>query len=250
MILVAVVPTYNEVGHLAQLAGDLLRLDLPGIDVRLLVVDDASPDGTGRLADELAEREPLRIKVMHRASKQGLGSAYVDGCACALAMGADLLAQMDGDRSHDPAALLSMVEVIRDFDVVIGSRYVFGGGVDADWPWHRKLLSWIANRAVVPALLALPVSDATSGYRLWRRDALTRIAPWANVRSSGYGFQVEMAYLAHRHGCRIKEVPIHFREREFGRSKMSFVVKLAAVREILAIHRQHAASDLTAQGRS
>lgn len=239
MILVAVLPTYNEVGNLAQLAGDLLRLALPGIEVRLLIVDDASPDGTGRLADELSRQAPARVEVLHRNSKQGLGSAYVAGFARALAAGADLVAQMDADHSHDPTVLGAMVEAIRDADVVIGSRYIPGGGTDADWAWHRKLLSWLANRAVVPALLALPIADATSGYRLWRRDALARIAPSATVRSNGYGFQVEIVYLAHRLGCRIREVPIYFRERESGQSKMSWAVKFTAVREIFALRYQH-----------
>lgn len=239
MILVAVVPTYNEVGNLARLAGELLQLDLPGIEVRLLVVDDASTDGTAQVADELAGREPGRVDVLHRNNKRGLGSAYVDGFARALAGGADLIAQMDADLSHQPSALAAMTEAIRDADLVLGSRYVSGGGVDAQWGWHRKLVSRFANRAVVPALLSLPVADTTSGYRLWRRDTLARIAPSATVRSSGYGFQVEMAYLAHRLGSRITEVPIYFRERESGQSKVSVWVALAALREILSIRRQH-----------
>jgi dolichol-phosphate mannosyltransferase len=239
MILVAVVPTYNEVGSLAQVAGELLQLSLPDIEVRLLVVDDASTDGTRQLADEMARGMPGRIDVLHRGSKRGLGSAYVDGFARALAAGADLIAQMDADLSHDASVLAAMTEAIRDADLVIASRYARGGGVDTRWAWHRKFVSWLANRAVVPALLSLPVTDATSGYRLWRRDALTRIASAANVRSSGYGFQVEMAYLAHRLGCRIEEVPIYFREREFGKSKLSFLAAIAAVREIFSIRDQH-----------
>jgi dolichol-phosphate mannosyltransferase len=239
MILVAVVPTYNEVGTLARVAGEVLQLDRPDLHVRLLVVDDASTDGTAHIADELARGAPGRIEVLHRRNKRGLGSAYIEGFAQALASGADLIAQMDADLSHEPSVLAVMTDVIRNADLVIASRYVSGGGVDALWPWHRKLLSWLANRALVPALLTLPLSDATSGYRLWRHDALARIAPSVNVRSSGYGFQVEMAYLAHRLGCRIKEVPIYFRERESGQSKMSPSVALIAVREIWAIRRQH-----------
>jgi len=208
MILVAVVPTYNEVGNLARLANELLRLDLPGIEVRLLIVDDASTDGTAQVADEYAQRMPARVAVLHRDSKRGLGSAYVEGFARALASGADLIAQMDADLSHEPAVLAVMVEAIRDADLVIGSRWVRGGAVDANWGWHRKLVSRFTNRAVVPTLLSLPLADATSGYRLWRRDTLAQIAPASTVRSSGYAFQVEMAYLAHRLGSRIKEVPI------------------------------------------
>jgi dolichol-phosphate mannosyltransferase len=239
MILVAVVPTYNEVGSLGRLARELLRLDLAGTEVRILIVDDGSTDGTARVADELARSAPGRIEVLHRRDKRGLGSAYVEGFAHALAGGADVIAQMDADLSHEPSVLAAMSDAIRDADVVIGSRYVRGGGVDAQWGWHRKLLSWLANRVAVPALLTLRVSDATSGYRLWRRDALARIAPSANVQSSSYGFQVEMAFLARRFDCRIREVPIYFRERESGQSKMTAAVALAAAREIWSIRRRH-----------
>ena len=235
MILVAVVPTYNEVGSLERLAGELLRLDLPGIEVRLHVVDDASTDGTAQVADALARHAPSRIAVLHRGTKRGLGSAYVEGFARALADGADLIAQMDADLSHAPSALAVMTDAIRDADLVIGSRYVRGGGVDRRWGWHRKLLSWLANRVAVRVLLNLPVRDATSGYRLWRRGTLARIAPAVNVQATGYVFQVEMAYLAHRFGCRIKEVPIFFRERESGQSKMGVRVALIAARELLSI---------------
>jgi dolichol-phosphate mannosyltransferase len=235
LLLVVVLPTYNEAAGLAQVVGALLSLELPGLEVRLLIVDDDSPDGTGPLADTLSKRASGRISVLHRVGKRGLGSAYVEAFARAIADGADLIAQMDADLSHDPAALATMVTAIGDSDVVIGSRYMRGGGIDTDWNFIRKLLSWLANRAVVPFLLSLPISDATGGYRLWRRDALVRIAPATTVRSSGYGFQVEMACLAHHLGCRIREVPIYFRERELGKSKMSKWVAVAAVREILTI---------------
>jgi dolichol-phosphate mannosyltransferase len=238
MILVAVVPTYNEVGSLERLAAALLGLRPAGAEVRVLIVDDGSTDGTALLADELARRAPGRVEVLHRGNKLGLGSAYVEGFARAIAGGADLIAQMDADLSHEPSVLAAMIAAIVDADVVIGSRYVPGGGVDAHWGWHRKLLSWSANRVFVPALLRLPVKDATSGYRLWRRDTLARIAPSLHVRSSSYGFQVEMVFLAHRLHCRIKEVPIYFRERDSGRSKMSPPVALAAVGEILSISRR------------
>jgi len=238
MILAAVVPTHNEVGSLARLINELLRLDLPGIELRVLVVDDASTDGTAQIADEYAARVPARVAVLNRNNKRGLGSAYVEGFARALAGGADLIAQMDADLSHEPSVLAVMCEAIRDADLVIGSRYVRGGAVDNNWSWHRKLLSRFANRTVVPTLLSLPIADATSGYRLWRRDTLASIAPSVTVRSSGYGFQVEMAFLAHRLGSRIKEVPIYFRERESGQSKVSIYVGLTAVREILSLRRQ------------
>jgi dolichol-phosphate mannosyltransferase len=238
MILTAVVPTYNEVGNLARLADELLRLNVPEAEVRMIVVDDASSDGTAAIADELAQRAPARVQVLHRSSKRGLGSAYVDGFTQALASGVDLIAQMDADLSHEPAVLAAMADAVRNADLVIASRYMDGGGVDARWSWHRKLASRLVNQ-IVPSLLSLPVTDATSGYRLWRRDTLARIAPSSTVRSSGYGFQVEMAFLAHRLGCRIAEVPIYFRERDSGESKVSILVALTSAREVLSIARQH-----------
>lgn len=240
MVLVVVVPTYNEIGSLERLVTELLELEPPGIQVQVLIVDDASTDGTAQAADELARRFVGRIDVMHRSSKRGLGSAYVDGFTRALANGGDLIAQMDADLSHEPSALAAMIAAIDDADLVIGSRYIDGGAVAAAWGWHRKLLSWLANRVVVRSLLSLPTSDATSGYRLWRRDALARIAPSVNVRSSGYGFQVEMVYLAHHLGCRITEIPIHFRQRVAGESKVGPLVAIAAARDIVTIRRQHA----------
>jgi len=239
MILVVVVPTYNEVASLARLAEKLLTLELPAHELRVLIVDDGSTDGTAQVADGLAQTSGGRVSVMQRGYKGGLGSAYVEGFARVLAGEADLIAQMDADLSHEPGVLQLMTQAIADADLVLASRYVAGGGVDAQWGWHRKLLSWSANRVVVPALLSLPVTDATSGFRLWRRGALARIASAANARSTGYGFQVEMAYLAHRTGCRIREVPIYFRERDAGQSKMSFAVALGTVREILAVRRRH-----------
>ena len=134
-----------------------------------------------------------------------------------------------------------MCQAVRGADLVIGSRYRAGGGVERTWPKHRRALSWLANRVVTPLILGLPLTDPTSGYRLWRRDALARIAPALRVRSCGYGFQVEMAYLAHRFGCRLSEVPIYFRDRCHGESKMEWDVKIAAVREIFSIRWQHRA---------
>jgi dolichol-phosphate mannosyltransferase len=254
MMLVVVVPTLNEVGNLARLIDELRALRLTAVALRILIVDDASTDGTADLAAALARSAPDVIEVCHRRSKRGLGSSYLDGFARAVAAGADLVAQMDADLSHQPAVLPVMIEMIADADLVIGSRYVAAGGVDRQWPWYRKFLSWSANRVVVPALLSLPLTDATSGYRLWRRDALVRIAPSANVRASAYGFQVEMASLAHRAGCRIAEVPIYFRERDCGESKLTVRVGVRTAREIWAIRRQRvgaaapAPADETAKG--
>jgi dolichol-phosphate mannosyltransferase len=238
MMLVAVVPTYNEVGSLERFAEALFAVQLTDIEVRLLVVDDASTDGTPEAAERLASRLPGRVELLRRHGKRGLGSAYVAGFARALASGAELIAQMDADLSHDPNTLRAMSEAVTDADMVIGSRYVPGGSLDPGWGWHRKLLSATANR-VVSAVLTLGVDDATSGYRLWRRNALAAIAPSINVRSSGYAFQVEMVHLAHRLGFRIREVPIHFRERDAGQSKMNLWVALTAARELWSIRRAH-----------
>jgi len=236
--LVAVVPTYNEAANLATCVAELLSLDIPGIETRVCVVDDASPDGTGYIADRLADDSAGRVTVIHRAGKGGLGSACIAGFSEAVDLGADLIAQLDADLSHDPAALAGMVERIAEHDVVIGSRYMSGGRIDPRWAWHRRSLSELANN-LVPRLLGLPVSDATSGYRLWRRDALMRIDPGGHVTSSGYGFQVEMCLLAYRLGLRIAEMPIEFTERGHGRSKMTTPVKLASVRDILALRWRH-----------
>jgi dolichol-phosphate mannosyltransferase len=248
--LLVIVPTYNEAANLPRLAAALLALDLEaaapeGARLRLMVVDDASTDGTGRIADDLAARHPGRVEVYHREAKEGLGRAYIAAFGRALAGGAELIAHMDADLSHDPARLPAMLDAIRDADLVIGSRYTAGGAVDRDWSWYRKLLSWSANRLVVPAVLGIPVRDATSGYRLWRREALARVDPAARVRANGYGFLAEMAYLASRLGLRIREVPIHFQERAEGASKMTPRVQLRAVREILAIRWRHRGLGLT-----
>jgi dolichol-phosphate mannosyltransferase len=237
--LVVVVPTYHEAGTLEPLADALLGAQMPGIELRIVIVDDGSTDGTAEVAAALAGRMPDRVEVLQRGSKRGLGSAYAEGFARALERGAELIAQMDADLSHEPAVLAEMALAIRDADLVIGSRYVPGGGVDSQWAWHRKLLSWAANRVVVPLLLGIPVTDATSGFRLWRREALARAVQSADLWSSGYGFQVELAYLAHRAGCRIVEVPIYFRERGSGVSKLSTGVGLSTAREVWSMRRRH-----------
>ncbi|MDX2171048.1 MAG: polyprenol monophosphomannose synthase [Deltaproteobacteria bacterium] len=238
MQLTVVVPTYNEVGTLERLTRALLELRLPDVAMRVLIVDDASEDGTAGVADRLAQAAPGAVEVLHRVGRRGLGSAYAAGFARALASEAGLIAQMDADLSHDPQVLRAMHAAIGEADVVIGSRYVAGGSLDPHWGWHRKLLSHLANRVVVPAALTLHVRDATSGFRLWRREALAAIAPSLNARSGGYAFQVEMALLAERAGCRIAEVPIHFRERESGRSKMNGWVALTAARELWSMRRR------------
>jgi dolichol-phosphate mannosyltransferase len=193
------------------------------------VVDDNSPDGTGELAEQLAVQYPGRISALHRPGKLGLGTAYVAGFQRALQSGAEAVAQMDADFSHPPQMLPVLLETLQTCDVASGSRYVPGGGVDRRWPLWRKALSMFGN-IYARLILGLPVRDATGGFRLWRCQTLQAL-PLDRVRSNGYAFQVEMAYLAYRLGFRFKEVPIYFTDRRWGQSKMSFrIQREAAIR--------------------
>jgi len=194
--------------------------------VRVMVVDDDSPDGTGVVADDLASRYPGRVDVVHRTGPRGLGRSYLEGIGRALTGEVELICQMDADFSHDPKYLPQMIAAAADHDVVIGSRYVHGGSV-VHWPLHRILLSAIANR-YIRAVTRLPVRDCTSGFRCWRREALARI-PLERIASEGYAFLVEMLYEAARCGCRIAEVPIIFVERRQGASKLSIGVLLESL---------------------
>jgi dolichol-phosphate mannosyltransferase len=212
--IVVVVPTYNEKENLPVLTAGVLAH--PGF--RLLVVDDGSPDGTGQLADELARQYPGRVEVMHRTGPRGLGRSYIDGLQRAVASGADLVFQMDADLSHNPEYLPALAAAAEHYDVVIGSRYMTGVSV-VNWPLHRIFLSAFANR-YVRAVTRISVSDCTSGYRCWRREALKRL-PLGSMVSNGYAFIVEMLFEASRRGCRIGEVPIIFIERSQGQSKVS-----------------------------
>jgi dolichol-phosphate mannosyltransferase len=197
-------------------------------------VDDESPDGTGRIADELALRYNAAtlstsrpaMHVIHRQGKGGLGTAYVAGMTRAIADGADFIVQMDADFSHSPSYIPQMLGVIlaTDADVVIGSRYVPGGTLDARWEWNRRFLSWWAN-LYSRAILGLRIRDMTAGFKLWRRAALEAIG-LENIRSNGYSFQVEMAYLCEKLGFRLIEIPIHFEDRRIGQSKLDVPVKL------------------------
>ncbi len=215
-----VLPTYNEADNVRGIAAAILEA-LPG--GTLLVVDDASPDGTGRIADELAAADP-HIRVRHRKGKAGLGKAYVDGFGVALAGGAERVVQMDADWSHSPDYLPALVGALwtgepRDgVDLVIGSRYVPGGGV-RDWGLPRRMVSR-GGSIFARALLRLSPHDLTGGFKAWRREALSTI-PWERVHSGGYVFQIETTYLATRAGARVTEVPIVFSDRRVGVSKMS-----------------------------
>jgi dolichol-phosphate mannosyltransferase len=214
MTLLVVLPTYNERPNLERVADRILRHEF----ARLLIVDDNSPDGTGAFADELAARSAGRIEVLHRTGPRGLGLSYIDGLRRALASDADAVGQMDADLSHDPAYLPDMVAALDRFDLVIGSRYLHGVSV-VNWPLHRIALSAFANR-YIRLVTGLSPHDCTSGFRVWRRSALTTLR-LEHARTNGYAFLTEMLYWAAQRGCRIGEVPIVFVERQEGYSKVS-----------------------------
>jgi dolichol-phosphate mannosyltransferase len=229
--LTVVVPTYNEADNLPALAAALFAL--PFKQLQLLVVDDNSPDGTGKVADALAAdyntsalRDRPRLLVLHRQGKGGLGTAYVAGMQRALADGAEYVLQMDADFSHSPAYIPQMLGVMlaTEAHVVIGSRYVPGGSLDEGWGPGRRSLSWWAN-LYSRAILGLRIRDMTAGFKLWRRNALAEIG-LEEIRSNGYSFQVEMAYLCEKRGYRLVEIPIHFEDRRIGQSKLDVPVKL------------------------
>ena len=223
MNLTIVIPTYNEKENIKKLTEFLFKLPL---DLELLIVDDASPDGTGDLAESLKQDYPGKMSVMHRTGKLGLGGAYIQGFQYALSKGAKMLAQMDADFSHPPDKIIEMVEALHTCDVVIGSRYVLGGRLDDRWPLWRKGLSGFGN-IYARSILGLSVRDTTAGFRLWRREVLETM-PLDRVQSNGYAFQIEMTYIADRLGYHIKEIPIYFLDRQWGESKMSMKIQLEA----------------------
>lgn len=219
-----VLPTYNEAENVGPMVEALLGQGVPGLGI--LVVDDASPDGTGEIADRLAAEHPGRVAVFHRTGPRGLGRAYIEGFRRALADGADVVVQMDCDFSHSPADVPRLLTHIPDHDLVIGSRYIPGGGTAEDWGLARKLLSAWAN-LYARTILGLRIRDVTGGFRAWRRETLEGM-DLSLVRSQGYIFQVEMAYICEQMGYRILEVPIRFEERRKGCSKMSLRVQIEA----------------------
>ena len=223
--VVMVVPTYNEVDNLAEVVARLDRAQ-PLVDV--LVVDDASPDGTGVLADTLA-RTHEHVHVLHRTTKEGLGAAYLHGFAVARDMGYDVIGEMDADGSHQPEQLGRLLDALAHADLVIGSRWVPGGSI-VNWPVRRQLLSRGGN-LYTRLLLGMSVHDATAGYRLFRRTTLEQIA-LDEVLSLGYVFQVDLAYRTLQAGLRVVEVPIEFVERVRGESKMSGRVASESLRRI------------------
>jgi dolichol-phosphate mannosyltransferase len=220
-----VLPTYNEAANIAAII-EASRKSLP--DARILVVDDNSPDGTGRIADELAAVDP-GVEVLHRQGKEGLGPAYIAGFRHALAAGAAFVLEMDSDFSHDPADLPRLLAAAQTADLAIGSRYVAGGGV-TDWGALRRAISR-GGSLYAQLLLGLRVHDLTGGFKCFRRATLEAIDLDA-VSAKGYGFQIEMTYRAIKNGARVREVPIVFRDRQAGVSKMSGTIVLEAAWQV------------------
>jgi dolichol-phosphate mannosyltransferase len=221
-------PTYNERDNVVPITEAILAAT-PEVDV--LVIDDNSPDGTGDLADGLAAREP-RVHVLHRAGKEGLGKAYLAGFAWALGRGYELVLEMDADFSHDPRYLPGMLEAAGEADLVLGSRYVPGGGT-ANWGLLRKIISR-GGSLYARTILGIPVRDLTGGFKCFRRQVLASI-DLPTVECSGYAFQIELTYRTIRRGFRVKEVPIVFEDRRVGQSKMSKRIVLEALRKVWSI---------------
>jgi dolichol-phosphate mannosyltransferase len=215
MKTVVVIPTYNEADNLPTITAELLELGIEGLEI--LFVDDASPDGTGQIADDLAQRYPGRLHVMHRQGKLGLGTAYVQGFTWALE---------------------KFLELIKDYDVVVGSRYVPGGQLDERWGVGRWFLSWWANSIWTRLILGVRSKDATAGFKCWRSSALEQIG-LERIRSNGYVFQVEMAYVSEKIGLRVLETPIYFEDRRIGQSKMTVPVKFEAAARVFEIRWRH-----------
>jgi dolichol-phosphate mannosyltransferase len=236
MKVMVVVPTYNEADNLSSMAGELRSLDIPGLQI--LVVDDNSPDGTGKLADDLSQRYPGEFHVIHRPTKLGLGTAYLTGFRFALERGSDRVVQMDADFSHSPAYIPRFLEKLDGYDVVVGSRYVEGGQMDERWSFGRYVLSWWANSVYTRLILGISVKDATAGFKCWKREVL-EVIDLDSIRSGGYVFQVEMAYVAEKLGFRVLEMPIYFEDRRIGQSKMDMRIKLEAAWRVWQVKWWH-----------
>jgi dolichol-phosphate mannosyltransferase len=227
-----ILPTYNEADNLERMVQAVLpRLAEGGGEPHVLIVDDASPDGTGAIADRLASEHP-EVSVLHRANKDGLGRAYLAGFRAALDGGAELILQMDCDFSHDPADVPRLIAASGSADVALGSRYVAGGGVE-NWALRRRIQSR-GGCAYARLILGIPVRDLTGGFKCWRRRALEAL-DFDGVDAHGYGFQIEMTYRAIKAGLTVIEVPIVFRERREGQSKMTAWITLEAVWKVPAL---------------
>ena len=221
--ILVIIPTYEERDNLPRKIPRVLEQDTR---IEVLVVDDASPDGTGELADQLATREP-RIHVMHRTAKDGIGRAYIDGFRWALERDFDLIFEMDADISHPPKALPEMILAATNHDFVVGSRYVDGRVTVANWPMSRLLISYFGS-FYARLVTRLPIRDATGGFNGWGRQVLEAVG-LDRMRSNGYAFQIELKFRAWRRGFTFVEVPILFRERDSGESKLSKKIVREAV---------------------
>ena len=226
--IAVVVPTYNEADNLPILTERVLGLPLPNL--RLVIADDNSPDGTGTIADELAAKADDRMVVLHRAAKEGIGRAHIAGMRESIARGADFVVQMDADLSHQPEVIPEMLGTMLSCDagLVIGSRYVVGGSLSDQWGRYRRLLSR-GGSSYVNSIMRLGIRDTTGGFKLWRRDVLDAIE-LDQVRSDGFSFQIEMNHRCKQLGYRIVEIPIHFEERYSGSSKISLRIQLEALK--------------------
>ena len=223
MKITVVIPTYNEAENIRKLIPALL--DLPVNNLHILIIDDNSQDGTDDIVDRLSEDNP-NIQIIHRAGKMGLGTAYITGFTESMQNGSDVIIQMDADFSHPPLKIPELIQTLNHCDMVIGSRYVKGGNVDVHWPrWRKALSAW--GNFYARTILGMKTHDVTGGFRAYRKSTLEAL-PLQLVRSNGYIYQVEMAYLVHKLGFKIAEVPIYFAEREWGASKMSFRIQMEA----------------------
>lgn len=219
-----VIPTYNEVDNLPTVVEQLLSL--PEIKINIIVVDDGSPDGTGRVADELAELHSGKFQVIHRQGKLGLGTAYVEGFKKAMAGGSKYIVQMDADLSHPPDLVPVMVNDLDEFDVAVASRYVEGGGLDPKWGFLRRQISYWGGFGI-RMVLGLKIKDPTSGFKAFRRSALETIDP-GRLTLTGFGFQSEVAYQCKQAGLKVVEQPFTFMDRYAGDSKMSVGIMFEA----------------------
>ncbi len=237
MKFLIVIPTYNEIQNLKGLTESVFQVvdskaHLYGVkEVNVLVVDDNSPDGTGKLADEIAKREP-RLQVLHRSEKNGLGKAYVAGFAWALDRGYDAILEMDADFSHNPSYLPEFWRLLKDHDVVMGSRYVGGGGV-RNWGIMRQAISR-GGSVYARAILGMPVNDMTGGYNAWKRTVLEAV-DISTLRSEGYAFQIELKWRAWKKGFKLTEFPILFEDRTRGKSKMSKKIIVEAMMRVASM---------------
>lgn len=229
MKTITVIPTYNEKENIGQIVPIILN-SMPGASI--LIVDDNSPDGTGELADLLSQKYKNQVFVLHRGGKDGLGQAYIAGFKWALDHDYEIITQMDADFSHNPKNLPAMLEEIKNHDLIIGSRYIHGGGVK-NWGLKRKLLSR-GGSLYAKIILGLPINDVTGGFKCWRADLLKKIG-LDSIFSGGFSFQIEMNARAHQAGARIKEIPIIFADRIQGQSKMSQRIILEAIKKVWEI---------------